>query len=307
MSDIEPKGLRLAYNGAKNQLMISWYDYPGVQTYSLGISKLVNDKYVSLLKTSLSSNVTSYAFNNFSEGVDYKIVVIGFYIDGKGTMVVDRAKIKINDAGQAPIATSNSRPRTASVATPKLYKREGKQIIFGSYPHSLDGRELPIIWDVIEETNGFVSMISHQILDVWLDDSKKYEDSGIREWLNNEFYNKAFNSAEKGIILTTNVKTRTGVVNDKVCILSIKAVGNLFDSDQARRATATEYAKSKGLNRSALYPTEYIRVIQGYSPWWVRVSYSDYTFDFTTVTIGGNVDFVGDNYCGVRPVISIKK
>lgn len=73
-----------------------------------------------------------------------------------------------------------------------------------------------------------------------------YEYSTIRAWLNNYFYEKAFDSAQKSIVCDTVVDNVTGEVGrnttEKVFIPSINEVKNTGDLDRK----ASDYAKSQG-------------------------------------------------------------
>ena len=73
-----------------------------------------------------------------------------------------------------------------------------------------------------------------------------YEHSVVRDWLNNYFYEKAFDSVEKSIVCETEVDNETGEVGrnttEKVFIPSLNEVKDVGDLDRK----ASDYAKSQG-------------------------------------------------------------
>lgn len=105
--------------------------------------------------------------------------------------------------------------------------------------------------------------------------ANNYEHSHIRAWLNDSFYNTAFNTDEKSIVATTNVDnspTSTGRnpnsyasqnTNDKVFLLSYQEVTNAsygFTSNTSRERGPSDYALAQGV------------VVQStpYNYWWLR-------------------------------------
>lgn len=82
-----------------------------------------------------------------------------------------------------------------------------------------------------------------------------YAHSSLRTWLNNDFYNTAFNENEKSEISTSVINVNDSSVSDKVYSLSDEDVINTkygFSSDKnetdtARRFVGSEYAQSQGL------------------------------------------------------------
>lgn len=86
----------------------------------------------------------------------------------------------------------------------------GKYVTFGHYPQTKSGDDdNPIQWLILERDGQNALLISKCGLDTKPYDTNEngttWEKSTIRMWLNAIFYNKAFNSAEQAIILTTSV------------------------------------------------------------------------------------------------------
>ncbi|MCR5113886.1 MAG: DUF6273 domain-containing protein, partial [Acholeplasmatales bacterium] len=147
----------------------------------------------------------------------------------------------------------------------------------------------PIEWDILEASNGKALIIANLILDsqeYYPSSSESsfehnggtgyannYELSNIRKWLNDNFYNTAFNDLQKSIIETTEVDNSGSSVgnssnkyvcnntNDKMFLLSIKEAKTYYTSDKARQCKGTYYAKCQGL---------YVDNENGNSFWWLR-------------------------------------
>ena len=170
----------------------------------------------------------------------------------------------------------------------------------------------PIKWRFLDSGEGKVFVVSDLILDQHRYDgsSNNYENSEIRNWLNNDFINKAF--ADQSVIATTSVDNSvasTGLDSntyvcettyDKLFLLSRQEAQNVnygFENDADRSAKVTDYAKARGVITSS---GDYVN--NGY--WWLRSprsanSYSAY-FVYSDGYITGMVDGLSENY-GVRP------
>lgn len=137
----------------------------------------------------------------------------------------------------------------------------GDLVYFGAYEqdnNTSNGEEY-IEWTVIDKKNGELFLISKYALDC-----KKYNNSNtnvtwgscsLRSWLNNEFYNSAFSSADRSKIKTTLVSadknpsysTNPGnATNDKVFLLSITEAEIFFKTDEERRCSPTANAIANG-------------------------------------------------------------
>ena len=86
-----------------------------------------------------------------------------------------------------------------------------------------------------------------------------WRDCDVRKWLNDEFYNTAFNAGEEGVgSRRRGARTTERVVRDaedKVFLLSVaevKSVTNTLGKD-LRRAIGTEFAKVKKADGGHLY------------------------------------------------------
>ncbi len=173
----------------------------------------------------------------------------------------------------------------------KLYLRNKNKIYFGNYYFNNAADQYPIEWDILEEKDGKAFIISHYILDSKTFDDKgsnNYETSYIRKWLNETFYNIAFNDVEKGIFDN---------IEDKIFLLSIKEYDDYHTFDNVKHAESTNYAEEQGLlmhNKSAC--------------WWLR-SASDKSIEHVYgINNEGVIDIfnVNHNDYGIRPACWIK-
>ena len=189
-----------------------------------------------------------------------------------------------------------------------VYKREGNKIYFGSYYINNKEAKEPIEWDILEEKDGKAFIVSHYILDsiIYDKNSNSYEKSYIRHWLNDTFYNAAFNTKEQAIIETTMITYRSSSygdyscmnTNEKIFILSYDELKKYFPSKVERQAKGTNYAKLQNL---------YISNSNGNSFWWLRPHQIIKEHLAYYINLAGDIDFylIG-TFRGVRPACWIK-
>lgn len=171
----------------------------------------------------------------------------------------------------------------------------------------------PIEWKVIDSDKGLVvcnSVIDSQAFNNYVisyDDeyygstsksyyASDYGKSSLKKWLNEDFYNTAFNTQQQELIIkncTISAESTwsseydgTTTSNNNVFILSCDDVFNsnygfaydfLYQGDDInRQKKSTEYAKCQGCETDS----------NGYSNWWVRSPYL--SSDSTIVTCGGD-------------------
>lgn len=87
-----------------------------------------------------------------------------------------------------------------------------------------------------------------------------YALSNIRKWLNDDFYNTAFSSLEKGLIMTTFVNNSASsfgeesselaceTTEDKIFLLSCSEVEKYYPEKESKVAYCTDYAKCQGVD-----------------------------------------------------------
>ena len=205
----------------------------------------------------------------------------------------------------------------------------GDYIKFGSYPQTSNGQVQPIEWQVLSKENNKMLVISKYGLDARRFDSSSnnWENSEIRQWLNSEFYNKAFNDNEKKLIRNSSISTivyrkvkkETGFwgslfgqeqeelvesskfTDDRVFLLSKEEAEKYFANNTARQCKPTEYAKKNDA---------YVDSSNGYSWWWLRSPYPSDSNYVCLVYYDGficsnRVNYVNNAYDVVRPALWI--
>ena len=194
---------------------------------------------------------------------------------------------------------------------------------------NLDNGSETIVWKVLSEENGHMLLISECILDMVPFNSSyegvTWDASYVRSYLNDTFYNGAFNDTQKSIIcdyVTTaaDISANVAEVTDKVFLLSYdeakKYFKNTDESCEERSAEVTEYAKSNGVycideEDFKLFGYEEDGISKkaiGAGNWWLRSNGGKLTeaMDVGATgiirTVGHDVGSVKD---GIRPVIWI--
>ncbi len=126
----------------------------------------------------------------------------------------------------------------------------------------------PIKWRILEESGGTALILCESIIanKRYATSSNNYMNSEIRAWLNNEFYNTAFNTLQQELIQITNVDNSvysTGYssnpyacanTNDKIFLPSYREMvntaygfsSNSSDDDTARRRLTSDYSRATG-------------------------------------------------------------
>lgn len=173
----------------------------------------------------------------------------------------------------------------------------GDGVSFGSYETDgvySNGQEA-LEWTVLDITgDGRVLLLCDNCIDALPYDSYgddvTWADSEIREWLNDEFIDTAFDSDEEKLICSVTNNTPDGRSNtdggddteDRVFLLSINEVEKYIPKESARKAAVTEYAKQQG----AEYDTD------GNGRWWLR-SPGKTQDTAAGVHVGGGINYDG--------------
>lgn len=180
----------------------------------------------------------------------------------------------------------------------------------------------PIEWRVLKKEGGGAFLFSNVVLDGMhfsLGDAG-YLISDLRIWLNDNFFNTAFNAREKLIIETTNVdnslasslqtrgRSADETTHDKVFLLSAKEATDInlgftstSDRSTARELIATPYSQAQGIGR-----IDHEGYFAEKGLWWLR--------SFDNVGHPFYVDHSGQLGCrgggrfvlGIAPAINIK-
>lgn len=140
-------------------------------------------------------------------------------------------------------------------------------IYFGNYYQENDTDKTPIKWRVLSRNGDNAFIMSDYVLDAKqfndVYEKTPWEKSPLREWLNNDFYNTAFNNEEKSSIIKVRVNNNDSPypkdpemdTYDSIYLLSIMEACNskygffkeFREPSDTRNGIATKYALSKGL------------------------------------------------------------
>ena len=140
--------------------------------------------------------------------------------------------------------------------------KAGSVITFGRYPQTESGEVKPIEWRVLEVKDGKAFLLADKGLDA-VPYNTKYEEitwktSSIRQWLNTDFYNAAFNDSEKSRIAITVLKNPDnpdnpkygtkggGDTRDRIFLLSLDEAEWYLMYDAERNLQPTPYAVKSG-------------------------------------------------------------
>ncbi|MBQ9761881.1 MAG: hypothetical protein IJV82_02255 [Oscillospiraceae bacterium] len=201
----------------------------------------------------------------------------------------------------------------------------GGSLFFGKYYFENEKDIRPIEWVVLESNRTELLLISKYCLDTvgycgpspeWGNASACiWENSYLRNWLNNDFYNRAFNKEEKQSIIETTIITDSSsdkmLHKNSIFILSEKQAITYFGESTARKGIPTPYAVSKGARLGWTDDTK------EYTSWWLlpyveltggspaRMDYPCAVFQMGDTQYHGRN--IGHTDFTVRPVIRIKK
>lgn len=189
----------------------------------------------------------------------------------------------------------------------------------------------PISWKIFNISSGRYYILSEKLLDAHdyyhstsnrTIDGKtiypnNYEHSDIRSWLNDEFYNSAFNLNSQ-FVLTTAVDNSASTTrhnnnpyvcnntNDKVFLPSYKDYANTtyFPQDYHRSSTTTEFARARGAYTK--FSSSSIYHLCGWfcsrSPVESESTYVSYVYESGSA----GLICVDRAFCSVRPALNIK-
>ena len=177
------------------------------------------------------------------------------------------------------------------------YAPVGSTIKFGYYEqdnNASNGKE-EIEWTVLAVDGNKMLVISKFGLDSQPFNSTNtattWETCSLRTWLNDTFYNEAFDPALQNMILSSTVTADKNPshmaspgnnTTDKIFLLSIAEVNKYFSSDSARQCQGTTYCNSQGAYKAS----------NGNCWWWLR-SPGHNTRSITSVDAFGSVNDFG--------------
>ena len=220
-----------------------------------------------------------------------------------------------------------------------------ESVKFGKYEqdNDLDNGKEDIEWIVLDKSDNKLLLLSKYILDNVPYNEKNgfvvWNDSTLRNWLNTNFYDLAFNAEEKKSILRNNYnnhsisfrsfdvkaepKIELKTSDDLVSLIGyydiVKYLGKLYDNIDTpvmnRRivAKSTPYAQRKvGTYKIGLTVEKANLWNKGCSPYWLRTTFlMNDTYDFIDADMACIVDtraeisytMYDDSHAGVRPMI----
>ena len=195
----------------------------------------------------------------------------------------------------------------------------GDYVFYGSYEqdnNTANGNE-DIEWLVLAKEDNRILVISKYALDCKQyninTEAVTWETCSLRAWLNEDFYNEAFNAEQKTSIAETTVTAdsnpnyNTDPGNDtldKIFLLSISEAEKYFATDEDRKCVPTDYAIAQGAYTSSKYQVG----DKATCSWWLR-SPGRSVDSAVPVPGGGSVFYIGGyvyiDYITVRPAMWI--
>ncbi len=163
--------------------------------------------------------------------------------------------------------------------TPDGYINDEGYYVFGWYEQDGDesnGPE-PIEWEILDQNENGTLLVSRYVLDrvAYDNDGDTYdtwETCSLREWLNNDFYNTAFDDEMKSRINTVTLVNEDNKkfgtpggndTNDKIFCLSLSEILRYysFDSWDPTDAIGNDYGYSQALITPATYYASHRRLV----------------------------------------------
>lgn len=165
-----------------------------------------------LILAIIAAGIYYFFFHNSSKATDY------FH-----SLIIKTAVSK------SPAASGSSEDDRNSIK--QLYE-------FGKYPVRPDGPMEPIIWEIVDEQNGELYLVTRNIVDAITATSP----SSIVSWLNYSFYSDAFTEKEKSQILCDENTVASQRDQTRVKLLSENDLNKYYPNIIDRKAMPTPYA-----------------------------------------------------------------
>lgn len=175
----------------------------------------------------------------------------------------------------------------------------------------------PIVWDILRNNNGEYFLLSQVLLDNHnyfsnynnrtidgkIISPNNYENSDIRSWLNDEFYNKAF--ALNNVFIKTSALETT---YDKVYLPSFQDYLEFdYGFDVKNSVSSTRECKTTDYSRATGSWSSSDSKLKNNGTYWTRTPSNEYYFCAMNVNSGGYISAyaVDGTSHSVRPCISI--
>lgn len=222
----------------------------------------------------------------------------------------------IEETAQTPSPSPSPSPSPA--VTPSFGDVSvGDEILFGHYELDNDPyyEPEPIPWIVLDRQPGRILVLSKYALN-----SKAYQtyenerpnitwaQCELRDWLNHDFFSKAFDADEQSRILSETVPADVNPAHrnvdpgndteDRVFLLSAAEVLRYFPSPAARLCFPTEYARECGADTDDA---------DGRCWWWLRSPGHSQTSAAIVSKFDGEIvtNYIGMDNVGIRPAMWI--
>ncbi len=189
-------------------------------------------------------------------------------------------------------------PELASAAAEEellqSYKTVGNIVTFGTYPQTSSGTDSTAIeWIVLEVQGNQALLLSRYGLDAKPYNTEfkavTWEESTLRTWLNNTFFNKAFSAKEQRAILTTSVDNSKSQgysewstdggnnTHDRLFLLSFAEANKYLGVTYDKNSTASRVAPTAYAIQNGAYTNKSYRTSDGTAAgnWWLRSSGRD--------------------------------
>ena len=298
--------------------------YPQTEVTDSALKSTLNGLAGALPTSSDSGNWTSYGYYIENRVKDYM-----WYID-----------VTVGEEKYRGVYFNEYRPDSGAKnsMTSTSYQDDNGYLLNTAYWFKYE----PIEWRIVSEEGKQAFILANIVLDsqayqntytilnneAYIDSTMQayannYELSTIRKWLNDNFYNVAFDELEKEIINTVSVDNSaqsTGVTtnksacantNDKVFLLSrAEAIDSKYGftygfekPDKKKQLKPTDYAKSQGV-----WVSTYDNDCKGNSVWLMRSPYDFRSYIVGQVNRDGTVDYLARSYnthYGIVPAMQI--
>lgn len=174
----------------------------------------------------------------------------------------------------------------------------------------------PIEWSTIKAADGKSMLLANMILEsqYWSAGGEAYDGCSIRQWLNEVFYEEAFNDVEAKYIAVTDVDNSAASTgdednqnvcentSDKVFLPSMQDAYDIKDASIALHKKTTKYAQVRGA-----YTTPESNVglkrYWGYGFWWLRSQLASTALQVRFVTRDGEFESGGSYYYAANGVV----
>ncbi len=284
----------------------------------------------------LTMTLTSLAGTLPTSSNSYDWTSYGYYVSGSVSNYMWYQDMTYNEEQYRAVYFTSYRPyrTTYSSSTGYTYQDDNGYVTSTVYVFKYE----PIKWRILIEESGKAFLLCEMIIDSrehyissngsarTIDGQTVYENnykySTIRAWLNDTFYNTAFNSLQQQIIEVTEVDNSVSSTmyssnsyacentQDKIFLPSAQEITtseygfatSTSTDDTARRKKTTAYAQCQGAYTST--SSSYL----GNGVWWLRSPRSYYRGDARYVRGGGYVldyDLVFSTNYGVCPALWI--